>query len=133
MFCIFGFGLQNRRTKRGNEMASSEKRKPKSTRDQIRDPAGSLTEEQLLKLQQASEQPAHSYLTGTSFRTPEQQSETANSGMSPFTSIPAHLDGDSTYALYPPGGDSSESPRPTLADAVIEHLRQARLRRQRPH
>ena len=48
-------------------MTSSDKRKPKTTRDSIRDPAGSMTEEQLLKLRQAAEQPANSYLTGTSF------------------------------------------------------------------
>jgi hypothetical protein len=114
-------------------MASSEKRKPKSTRDPIRDPAGSVTENHLLKLQQASEESASSYLASTSFRTPQQQPETADSELSPFTSIPAHLDSDNAIAFYPSAGDSSESPRPSLADAVIEHLRLARLRRQRPH
>jgi hypothetical protein len=120
-------------TKRGNDMASSEKRKPKSTRDQIRDPAASLTEEQLLKHQQASEQAANTYLTGTSFGKSQHPSETADSGMSPLAIFPDAPEGDNVFAFYSSEGDSSESPRPTLADAVIEHLRQARLRRQRPH
>jgi hypothetical protein len=114
-------------------MASSEKRKPKSSRDQIRDPVASLTEEQLLKLQQASGQPANTYLTGTSFGKSLHPSEAADSAMSPLAIFPDALEGDNAFAFYPSGGDSSESPRPTIADAVIEHLRQARLRRQRPH
>jgi hypothetical protein len=114
-------------------MASSEKRKPKSTRDPIRDPADSVTEEQLLKLQQASGNTAPAYLTGTSFKTPQQQSETTDSSMSPFTSIPAHLDSDNVFAFYPSSGNPTEADRPTLVDAVLEQLRQARMRRQRPH
>jgi hypothetical protein len=114
-------------------MASFEKRKTKSTRDQIRDPAASLTEAQLLKRQPSSEQSANPYLTDTSFKTPQQPSETADSGMSPLDSIPADLDGENAFAFYPSGGNPSEADRPTLVDAVIEQLRQARMRRQRPH
>jgi hypothetical protein len=114
-------------------MASSEKRKSRSVQQPSRDPAGSGTKEQFLTRQQASEQPTPSYLSGTGLRTPQRLSEEAENEISSFTSVPAHLGGDRIFAFYPSAGDLSESPRPTLADAVIEHLRQARLRRQRPH
>jgi hypothetical protein len=115
------------------KMTPSEKRKPKLTRDLIRDPAASLTEEQRLKPQQASGRPGNGYQPDSSFRKSTQQSEAADSGMSPLSSRPADLEGDEVFAFYPSGTPQSEADRPTLVDAVIEQLRQARLRRQRPH
>ena len=114
-------------------MTSSEKRKPKSIRDEIRDPVSNLTEEQLLKLQQLSVQPAKAYLTGTSFDNSASRPQTTTTNLSPFDSLPPEPGIENAFAFYPSGSDSSESPRPTIADAVIEHLRQARLRQQRPH
>jgi hypothetical protein len=109
-------------------MASSEQRKPKSIRDEIVDPVNSLTEEQLLKLQ-----PAKAYLTGTSFDSCAGRTTTEESNMARHDSSPNELAGEDAFAFYPSGEDSSNPPKPTLADAVIEHLRQARLRRLRPH
>jgi hypothetical protein len=114
-------------------MASSEKRNAKSVKDGISDPMNNWTEGQLPKLQQASAEPGKAYLTGTSFDSAGSRSQSTDSNMSPFDSLPADLEVENAFAFYPSGGDPSESPRPTLADAVIEHLRQARMRRQRPH
>lgn len=114
-------------------MTSSEKRKLKSTGDSIRDPVVSLTEEQLLKLQQASRRPSNGYQPDTSCGKCTQQSEAVDSGMSPFANFPDELEDDNAMAFYPSDGNPPEADRPTLVDAVIEQLRQARLRRQRPH
>lgn len=46
---------------------------------------------------------------------------------------PADLAGDNPMAFYPSAGLPSEALRPSLVDAVIEQLRHARLKRQRPH
>ena len=114
-------------------MTLSEKRKPKSTRDSIPDPVASLTAEQLRKLQQAAAQPCNGNLAGTSFGNVAQPSEAGDSGMSPFNSLPAELDGENAFAFYASGVNPSEADRSTLVDAVLEQLRQARMRRQRPH
>ena len=53
--------------------------------------------------------------------------------MSLLSSRPADLDGDKLFAFYPSAGRPSEEHRPSLVDAVIEQLRHAKLRRQRPH
>lgn len=125
--------LKTDQQKRGKKMTLSEKRKLKSTRHSIRDPGVSLTEEQLMKLQQASRRPSNGYQPDTSFGKPTQPSEAADSGMSPFANFPDELEGVNAMAFYPSGGNPSEADRPTLVDAVIEQLRQARMRRQRPH
>jgi hypothetical protein len=115
------------------KMASSEKRKLICTRDQARDPFAGLTDEQRIKLPPTSSQTDDDYLTGTSFKSSAGQSQAEDSAMSPLSSRPADLEGDNAIAFYPSGAQPSESDRPTLVDAVIEQLRQARLRRQRPH
>ena len=114
-------------------MTLSEKRKPKSTRDSIPDTVASLTAEQLLKLQQASGRPGNGNLAGTNFGNVAQPSETGDSGMSPFNSLPADLEGGNAIAFYPSGRDPSGGHRPTIVDAVLEQLRQSRMKRQRKH
>lgn len=114
-------------------MASSEKRKLKLQTDPARNRVTSLTEQKLLELQQTSGQTSDAYLIGTSFESSARQSQAAGSAMSPLSSRLADLDGDNALAFYPSGGNPPEADRPTLVDAVIEQLRQARLRRQRPH
>lgn len=114
-------------------MTSSEKRKPKSIRNETRDPVAGFTEQQLLKLRQASGQPGNMYPTGTDFRKSAQRSETADIGMLPFTGFPDALEGDNAFVFYPSGGHPSEADRPNLVDAVIEQLRLAKLKRQRSH
>lgn len=114
-------------------MASSEKPKLKSTSDQVRDPFASLPDEQLQKRQQPSGQTSNGYLAGTSFEDSAGQPQPADSGMLPLSSRPADLQADNVFAFYPSCAQPSESDRPTLVDAVIEQLRLARLRRQRPH
>lgn len=120
-------------SKGGNEMASFEKRKQKSIRNENHDPVASLTEEQLLKLRNASGQPGTAYLFGTRIGNAEQQSDPADSGMSPFGSFRDASESDTAFAFYTSVGHPSEGHRPTIVDAVIEHLREVRLRRQRPH
>jgi hypothetical protein len=113
-------------------MTLSEKWKLKSAGDPIRDPVVSLTEEQM-KLQQASGRPGNGYQPDTSSGKSIQQSEAVDSGMSPFANFPDELEDGNAMAFYPSDGNPSEADRPTLVDAVIEQLRQARMRRQRPH
>lgn len=114
-------------------MASSEKRKSKSTRHEVCNSFASLTEEQRLKRQQTSGQSDNKYLAGTSFYNSPGQSQPVDSEMSPLSSRSTDPDGDNAIAFYPSEGNTPETDRPTLVDAVIEQLRQARMRRQRPH
>ena len=111
-------------------MSSSENQNSKSTSERI--DAG-LNEEPLLQLRSVSGHEDTGYLAGTSFENSAAPSAVADSGMSPRSSRPAELVGETLFAFYPSAGDPSEEPRPTLVDAVIEQLRHARLRRQRPH
>ena len=114
-------------------MSSSENQNPKSTSEQIDARLGSLKEEPLLQLRSASGHADTRYLAGTSFENSSALSAVADSGMSPLSSGPADLEGDKAIAFYPSAGHPSEEHRPSLVDAVIEQLRHARLRRQRPH
>lgn len=114
-------------------MASSEKRKHKSAGVQSRDPLTTLTEQQLHAMQQGAKQPPKAYLSGTSFGASDSALQPLDSGFSPLNSVPAELDSDNVFVFYPAEGSSPEAARPTLVDAVLEQLRQARLRRSRPH
>ena len=111
-------------------MSSSEKQNSKSTSEAI--DAG-LTEEPQLQLRSASDHADTGYLADTSFQNFAALSEVAGSAMSLLSSRPADLDGDELFAFYPSAGHPSEEHRPSLVDAVIEQLRHAKLRRQRPH
>ena len=114
-------------------MSSSKNQNPKSTSEQIDARLGSLKEEPLLQLRSASGHPDTRDLAGTSLENSSALSTVADSGMSPLGSGSADLEGDKLFAFYPSAGHPSEEHRPTLVDAVIEQLRHARLRRQRPH
>ena len=114
-------------------MSSSKNQNPKSTSEQIDARLGSLKEEPLLQLQSASGHADPRYLAGTSLENSSALSTVADSGMSPLSSGPADLEGDKAIAFYPSAGHPSEEHRPSLVDAVIEQLRHARMRRQRPH
>ena len=114
-------------------MSSSENQNPKSTSEQIDARLGSLKDEPLLQLRSASGHADTRYLAGTSFENAAALSAVADSGMSPLSSDPADLEGDKLFAFYPSTGHPTEEHRPSLVDAVIEQLRHARLRRQRPH
>jgi hypothetical protein len=120
--------------KEGKEMASSEKRKTNPVQAPIGNPAPSSAHAQRLQVQQVQGQPGNTYLTGTRFEEAEGATRPADSDMLPFTRSPvAELTDDNTFAFYPSESQPADGLRPTLADLVIEHLRQARLRRQRPH
>ena len=111
-------------------MSSSENQNSKSTGAPI--DAG-LTEKPLLPLRSASGHAATGYRAGTSFENSPALSELPDSEMSPLSSRPAGLEGDNLFAFYPSAGHPFEKHRPSLVDAVIEQLRHARLKRQRPH
>jgi hypothetical protein len=129
-FQVFGSSHQTN-NREGEKTMSADKRKLRSSHDHSRSPGTSLTEPQRLRLQQASEPAGNGYLVGTSFKNSEVQSQTADIEMGPL-SLAAELEANNVFAFYPSSADPSEAGRPTLADAVIEHLRQLRLR-QRPH
>jgi hypothetical protein len=114
-------------------MSSYEKRKPKSVSDEIRDPATHLSEAQRLKTQQLSGLPGDDSPGDPIFDNSASHCPAAVSDMSPFSSLPAELEGENTFAFYPSGSDPCEAHLPTLADAVVEHMHQAQLRRRRPH
>jgi hypothetical protein len=114
-------------------MASSEKRKSNVSKTAARDPVSGLTQAQLLQLQKSSSASDDTGLAGTRFDHAPTHSQITNSGLPPLNSLPAELDTDKVFAFYPSVGDPAEADRPTLVDAVIEQLRQARLRRLRPH
>ena len=114
-------------------MSSSENQNPKSTSEQIDARLGSLKEEPLLQLRSVSGHADTRYLAGTSFESSAALSTDADSGMSPLSSGNTDLEGDKLFAFYPSAGHPPEEHRPSLVDAVIEQLRHARLRRQRPH
>lgn len=114
-------------------MASSEKRKLKSDSDKIRNSVSGLPQAPLIQPQKVPMSPEHDRLTGTRFDSAAAHSPITNSDLSPLSSLPAELDGDKVFAFYPSGAHPDEADRPTLVDAVIEQLRQARLRRLRPH
>ena len=114
-------------------MKSTEKSKFGPSREQMQNPVTSLIEKQLLNLKPALEPTDGSHLAGTNFKTPEATLHAPNSDMPSLSSRPADLEPDNVFAFYPSGTDPSEADRPTLVDAVIEQLRQARLRRHRPH
>ena len=114
-------------------MSSSENQNPKSTGEPIDTRLGSLKDEPLLQLRSASGHADTRYLAGTSFENSAALSTVADSGISPLSSGSADLEGDKLVAFYPSAGHPSEEHRPSLVDAVIEQLRHARLRRQRPH
>ena len=114
-------------------MSSSQKQNFESTSEPVDARAGGLAKEPLLQLQSISGQAKTGYLAGTSFKDSTALSEVADSEMSLLSSRPADLDGDKLFAFYPSAGRPSEEHRPSLVDAVIEQLRHAKLRRQRPH
>ena len=111
-------------------MSSSEKQNSKSRREPM--DAG-VTDEQLLQLRSAFAQADTGSPADTSFENSAALSEVASSAMSLSSNCTADLDGDNLFAFYASAGDASEEQRPNLVDAVIEQLRQARLKRQRPH
>lgn len=113
-------------------MSSSEKQNSKSSSE----PADAgLTEAPQLQLQlrSASAHADTGYPAGTSFKNSTVLSEVAGSAMSLLSGRTADLQDDKLFAFYPSAGHPSEKHRPGLVDAVIEQLRYARLRRQRPH
>lgn len=114
-------------------MSSSEKQSPKSNSEPMDAQLGSLTKEQLLHLPSASAQADNRYLADPGFENSTAPPEVAGSGTSLLGNCPAELDDDSFFAFYPSAGQTSEDQRPSLVDAVIEQLRHARLKRQRPH
>ena len=114
----------------GEKMSSSENQDSKSTSAPI--DAG-LTKESLLQLRAATGHADTGCGAGTSFETSPAPAEVPDSGMSPLSSSPAGLEGDNLFAFYPSAGHPSEEHRPSLVDAVIEQLRHARVKRQRPH
>ena len=111
-------------------MSSPKKQSSKSTSELVN---AVLAEGPLLQLRSASGRADTDYPAGTSFENFAARSEAADSAMSPLGSNPTDLDGDQLFAFYPSAGHPSEEQRPNLVDAVIEQLRHARLRRQRPH
>ena len=114
-------------------MSSFQKPNSKSTSEPLDARPGGLAKEPLLQLRSTSGQAKTGYLAGTSFNDSAGLSEVADNGMSPLDSRPADLEGDKLCAFYPSAGHPSEEYRPSLVDAVIEQLRHAKLRRQRPH
>ena len=92
-----------------------------------------LTEAPQLQLRSASGHADTGYLAGTSFLNSAALPEVAGSAMSLLSSRPVDLEGDRLFAFYPSADRPSEEHRPSLVDALIEQLRHARLRRQRPH
>ena len=116
--------------KKGEKMSSPENQKPKSTSAPI--DAG-LNEDSLLQLRSASGHADTVYQPGTSFENSVARTEVPDSELPPISSRPAGLEGDNLFAFYPSAGDPFEEHRPSLVDAVIEQLRHARLKRQRPH
>jgi hypothetical protein len=114
-------------------MSPSEKQESKSISGQIDARLSGLSEEQLLQLRSASAQADTGHLAGTSFENSPEQSEAADSGTSPFGSLSAGLESDNAFDFERLSGHPSEEHRPGLVDAVIEQLRQARLKRWRPH
>ena len=86
-----------------------------------------------LQLRSASAHTDTGYLAGTSFLNSAALPEVAGSAMSLLSSRPVDLEGDRLFAFYPSADRPSEEHRPSLVDALIEQLRHARLRRQRPH
>jgi len=87
---------------------------------------GGMPKEPVLQIQSASAQADAGHLDGTSFNSSGQLSTVAGSR-------PADLEGDTLFTFYPSAGHPSEEHRPNLVDAVIEQLRHAKLKRQRPH
>ena len=114
-------------------MSSSQKQNSKSTSEPIDARPGGLAKEPLQQLRSTSGQADTGYLAGTSFKDSAGLSEVADSEMSLLNSRPADLEGGKLFAFYPSAGHPSEEHRPSLVDAVIEQLRHARLKRQRPH
>ena len=86
-----------------------------------------------LQLRSASAHTDTGYLAGTSFQNSAALPEVGRSAMSLLSSRPVDLEGDRLFAFYPSADRPSEEHRPSLVDALIEQLRHARLRRQRPH
>jgi len=135
---------------------TSENSKPKSSRKQRHDAAARRADEHPLQLQPESgfsflwfegisdEQPpkpqpargqsGDGYLAGP-LENPVRSSSATVGDLSPLprSGHPAELAAGEVLALYPSGFHPSEVNRPGLVEAVIEQLRQARLRRQRPH
>ena len=114
-------------------MPLPEKQSLKSTSEPIDACLGSLTEEQLLQLPSASVQADNQYLAAPGFKISAALPEVAGSATSLLSNSPADLEGGDLFAFYPSAGQTSNDQRPSLVDAVIEQLRHARLRRQRPH
>ena len=114
-------------------MSSSEKQKSKSTSRQIDVGLDGLTKEQRMQLRSAAGQADTGYLAGTGFENSAALPGVADSAMSLLSNRSTDLDGDKLFAFYPSAGHPSEEHRPSLVDAVIEQLRHARLKRQRPH
>ena len=111
-------------------MSSSENQKSKSASNLI--DAG-LAKEPLAQLRSASGHTDTVFRAGPSFEDSAALPEVADSGISPLGNRPASPDGDNLFAFYASAGHSPQELRPNLVDAVIEQLRHARLRRQRPH
>lgn len=114
-------------------MSSSEKQNSKSNSEPISARLGGLTEEQLLHLPSGSAQADNRNLTAPGIENSAALSGAAGNGTSLFGNCSAELEGDNFFAFYPSTGQTSEDSRPSLVDAVIEQLRHARLKRQRPH
>ena len=113
-------------------MSSSEKQNSKFQSEPV--DAGLTEAPQLqLQLRSASAHTDTGYLAGTSFLNSAALPEVAGSAMSLLSSRPVDLEGDRLFAFYPSADRPSEEHRPSLVDALIEQLRHARLRRQRPH
>ena len=131
--------LRNKRTKlvpdkrkKEKKMSSSEKQNSKFHSEPT--DAG-LTEapQRQLQLRSASGHADTGYLAGTSFQNFAALPEVAGSAMSLLSGRSADLEDDKPFAFYPSADRPSEEHRPSLVDAVIEQLRHAKLRRQRPH
>lgn len=114
-------------------MSSPGKHSLKSASEPIDACLGGLTEEQLRQLPSASVQADNRYLAAPGFKNSIALSKVAGSATSLLSNCPADVEGDDLFAFYPSAGQASEDQRPSLVDAVIEQLRHARLKRQRPH
>ena len=116
------------------EMTSS-KRADKSTLEPMWNCTAGTAQNSPTELLRESTQPIDTYLTGTSFAFSTQGKDPSGSAEAPLSvlvTVPDELESSNAFAAYP-SGNPPDTACPTLADAVIEHLRLARLRRQRPH
>lgn len=114
----------------------------------LRSPVASFCEEQPLKLEPESgfvalwfegfgdaplrlqPEPAQ---TGDDIQTPTAQKPAPAADMVTPTHRPSDLEDDAISSSSPSRATPTDADTPSQVDAVIEQLRQARLRRQRPH